>query len=677
MSEKHNSELINIDPLESSDEEISEEEEIVLPSAIDIQVDSLDTSRKQFFNQILGMIQSLSEQKDIISKILDEGCSILNASSAALVIWEDKLGFFNSISGFPEEMNIRGHLINTNEGLSGRIYSEQKTIWIRNYSKSIYCYKLFKKLNFNYAIGTPIVIRGELIGNVNFYYKSMPEADNELLKRFIEDLSQQLSIVIINSRIYQELQENAKKLENVIKYRDVILDHSPNIIIDLDNNGKIQYWNKTATDILGYSPHEMADCNLPLADHANSEQFLKYFIDARKGIEYEKAPIDFKRSNNDVVTLNLKIVPLITSTQRKKGEEAKSILIFAMDVSRKHILEQKIKQTELELHEQKQELEKTQEKLKGISRDLKNKEKLARIGRIYGNLANQINNPLMIISNWVQVLMDSHEDAPSPKSQETYAYLMEIPSEIERIAEIVRNLRVYSEIATQKIEDRDSKVSHGVGEDTIPRSNDVTVINPLYDAVKDIKRCIKGERIKIDVVSNFKKNPPVIKGRYRHLKTCFYHILENAVISLRFKDLYTKLGLIEKKWDRKIKVTIGEKIINGIPYVRIEIHDSGIGIDRDEIRNIKKAFHSNWPSIDDIQELAESVGKKLNAKDLEIIRDFCEEGFKQKLKDKKYCVGMGLTIASLIVKSHEDSSIHAKLTPQDGVSFIMDFKQVS
>ena len=43
----------------------------------------------------------------------------------------------------------------------------------------------------------------------------------------------------------------------------------------------------------------MADCNIPLADHNNSEKFLQYFIQARKGITYEKAPLDFKKNNDE------------------------------------------------------------------------------------------------------------------------------------------------------------------------------------------------------------------------------------------------------------------------------------------------------------------------------------------------------------------------------------------
>ena len=151
-------------------------------------------------------------------------------------------------------------------------------------------------------------------------------------------------------------------------------------------------------------------------------------------------------------------------------------------------------------------------------------------------------------------------------------------------------------------------------------------------------------------------------------------MLENSVISLRYKELYAKLGLIDKKWDRKIKITIDEKVINQIPHIRIEIYDSGIGINRDEIRNVKKPFHSNWPTADDVVELAESQGKSIKPKNKELLDDFCSEGFKQKLKDKNFCIGMGLTIATLIVKAHS-GNIYAKSTQLKGISFIMDFKQ--
>jgi len=649
---ENNHEIINMDALDDLHDEIPEEDDKHEVSAPVPPINSLDLNRKQFFNQIISMIHSLSEQTDVLTKILDEGRSILQASSAALVIWEDKLGFFNSVSGFPEDMNIRGHLINANEGLCGRVFSEQKTIWIRNYSKSMYCYKLFKKLNYKFAIGTPISIRNEIIGNVNFYYENIPETDTEILKRFVEDLSQQLSIVIINSRIYQELQEKSEKLENTVKFLNLLLDRSPNIVINLDINGKIRYWNKTASDVLGYTSHEMADCNINFADQTNNEKFLQCLVQARNGITYEKVPLDFKKSNNEIITLNLKIIPI----QKKKGEEAQSILIFAMDTSKKQNLEEKIKQAEYQIHEHKQELEKTQELLNGVRSDLADAEKLALIGRIYGNLANQINNPLMIISNWVQVLMDSYEEDSSPKNQELNSYLLEIPAEIERIAEIVRKIRVYSEIATQK------------------QMREISVLNALKDAVKDIKRFAKGERIRIDVISNIHKNPPMIIGRYQHLKTCFTHMLENSIISLRFKDLYAKLGLVDKKWDKKIKITEEEIVINQVPYVRIEIYDSGIGISAEEIRNVKKPFHSKWPTVDDVQEIAEAQGKPLKAKNLEMVEQFCEEGFKENLKDKNFCVGMGLTIATLIVKAHS-GNIYAKSTQLKGISFIMDFKQ--
>jgi K+-sensing histidine kinase KdpD len=57
-----------------------------------------------------------------------------------------------------------------------------------------------------------------------------------------------------------------------------------------------------------------------------------------------------------------------------------------------------------------------------------------------------------------------------------------------------------------------------------------------------------------------------------------------------------------------------------------------------------------------------------------MITDFCTKGYIQKLTDKKFCVGMGLTTATLIVKAHQ-GNIYAKSTQLKGISFIMDFKE--
>jgi signal transduction histidine kinase len=293
--------------------------------------------------------------------------------------------------------------------------------------------------------------------------------------------------------------------------------------------------------------------------------------------------------------------------------------------------------------------------------NLADAEKLALIGRIYGNLANQINNPLQAINNYNELLLDLFEDDPSSdgvylKKKDIVPDLLDTAAQIDRIRQMGRKLRDYSEIATQT------------------NMREISVVNALKDAIKDIKSHIKGERIKIDVISNITKKPPTIMGRYRHLVTCFFHILENSIISLRYKELYSKIGIVEKKWDRRIKASIEEKVINQIPYIRIEIYDSGIGIDRDEIRNVKKPFHTNWPSEDDIYELAESLGKSIKPKYNDVITEFCKTGYIQKLADKKFCVGMGLTTATLIVKAHQ-GNIYAKSTQLKGISFIMDFKQ--
>ena len=61
--------------------------------------------------------------------------------------------------------------------------------------------------------------------------------------------------------------------------------------------------------------------------------------------------------------------------------------------------------------------------------NLEQAEKMALIGNMYGNLAHQINNPLMIILSLVQLLIDAKEEGDLITENESlYDFLMEIPN---------------------------------------------------------------------------------------------------------------------------------------------------------------------------------------------------------------------------------------------------------
>lgn len=609
-----------------------------------VDLDKGMDGKEFYFDQIVKMIHFLSEDSDIIPNILEESCKIMGANATVLVLWENNLGFYNTAVGFPEELSVKGQLIHPNEGISGRIIDEKKTVTIRNYSKSIYAFKLFKELNFQFAIGTPIILRDEIVGNVNFYYDKTPVIEQHNLIKFVEELSEQLSIVILNSRIYQELHEKSVKLTETVSFLNLLLNTSPYIIIDINSSGKIKFWNKTATEVLGYNSHEMANKKLPLAEGKNSEKFLEIFVQSRRsGTSFNNVILDFITKRKRTKVINTRIIPII-----RDGKDPESILLYGTDISKKVFLEEKIQQVEKQIGTHRVELARLGQMLDDTKINLEQAEKMALIGNMYGNLAHQINNPLMIILSLVQLLIDAKDEGDLITENESlYDFLMEIPKEIEKIKEIIKILRVYSEITIQT------------------KMREILVLNTINDAIRQAKAFFRGDRIKINFINNLTVKNPKILGRYQHLLICFYNILENAIISLKIKDIKFKYSNIApiRKWDKSVKVNVENLFINKIPFIRFKIYDSGLGIEESEIRNVTKPFYSNWP---DLQVWNQELNINSQNKD-EIIKT----DYSYLTKKKKHSCGMGLTITNTIVKAHS-GHIYAKSKFEKGTTFIVD-----
>ncbi|MCP4761414.1 MAG: PAS domain S-box protein [archaeon] len=633
---------LKIEPILEPIKPLNKEEKVEISQKPKIE------EKKLFFNQIIKMIHSLSEDSDVIPKILDEGSKILSANAAVLVIWENKMGFYNTMYGFENEIELKSKLISPTDGLSGRIFQEKKTISLKNYSKSINAYTPFKPLRFSFAIGTPIILRDDIVANINFYYGKNPEFDLEHMNKFVEELAEQMSIVILNSRIYQELQEQSEKLKRTVNYLNLILNNSPNIIIDVDNSSKVNFWNKTATEILGYNPHEIANLKLPLSEGKNKERFLDIFIQTRRGDSIEDVDIEYVAKNKVKKLINTKIIPIM----EKDKEEPSSILFFGTDISKKQLLEKKIQKAEKEIHIQKKELEKQQQMLAEQLITLESAEKMALIGKMYGNLAHQINNPLMIMINLIQLIIDGKEEGIISMNDEMYTFLMELPKEINKIKDIIKILRVYSEIALQT------------------KKRETYALNCLNDAIKDIKSKVLGSpRVKINLTSNVSPKNPKIMGRYQQIMLSFYNILENAVISTKTKEMNIVSGKSKgsDKWDKSININVENLQINKIPYIRIKIGDSGIGIDENEIRNVTKPFYTNWPLADIEEESEEIIIDTNTGEPIENIRT----GHKTIIKNKEFFCGMGLTITNAIIKAHS-GHIYAKSKLLKGTTFIID-----
>lgn len=95
------------------------------------------------------------------------------------------------------------------------------------------------------AVVLPLVSEGKFLGFVLINSRLKDYFDNEKMQ-FLEGVSQMASGLMMNSRIHSEMKKYLEKIESLEKYQQNIFKSMSNLLITLDPEGNIRYFNKTA-----------------------------------------------------------------------------------------------------------------------------------------------------------------------------------------------------------------------------------------------------------------------------------------------------------------------------------------------------------------------------------------------------------------------------------------------
>jgi signal transduction histidine kinase/HAMP domain-containing protein len=171
-----------------------------------------------------------------------------------------------------------------------------------------------------------------------------------------------------------------------------------------------------------------------------------------------------------------------------------------------------------------------------LQQELLKSQKVAAIGQLSASLAHEINNPMGVILNHVQLLRSK-----KLKKTEEAAFLDRIESESTRIVDLVENLLQFS---GNEIRDR--------VEIDMPET-----ITRIFELMKPL---LEKKHIRFELSSHTANT--VIRGNRNLLKQMFFNLIKNAVESIEHSH-----GLI--------KISID----NADERMRITISDNGKGID--------------------------------------------------------------------------------------------------
>ncbi|MGB0035879.1 MAG: ATP-binding protein [Candidatus Acidiferrales bacterium] len=320
-----------------------------------------------------------------------------------------------------------------------------------------------------------------------------------------------VAIAIENARLYHSLEQKAMQIERLKDFSENIVESLKIGVLTVDLENCIESWNPQLEDLLEISRRDALrrklaevlpqDLVAEIASHAAAEHvsgIYKFHLTTRSGRH---------------AIINASIAPLVGKNGARLGR-----LVLLDDITQRIRLEEQMVQTE----------------------------KLTSLGLLAAGVAHEVNTPLAVISNYIQMLAKQiPADDPRQKTIER------IVKQTFRASEIVNNLLNFSRTGAAELIEVDL---NSVLEETL-----TLVQHPFKTA-------------QVRVIKNYTEKLPPVLGSITRLQQVFLNLFMNA------RDAMPGGGMLE--------VRTGAQ--NG--SVEVEVTDTGSGIPPEHLHRIFDPF---------------------------------------------------------------------------------------
>jgi two-component system, NtrC family, sensor kinase len=326
-----------------------------------------------------------------------------------------------------------------------------------------------------------------------------------------------VGIAIENARLYNSLEQKATQIERLKDFSENIVESLNIGVLTVDLEDRIESWNPQLVRLLEIPRSEAIGRRLHEALPAD----LVAELSSRSSEDRVTGIYKFRlqTSGGRRAVINVSIAPLVGKTGTRIGR-----LILLDDITQRVSLEEQMVQTE----------------------------KLTSLGLLAAGVAHEVNTPLAVISNYIQMLAKQMpSDDPKQKTIE------KIVKQTFRASEIVNNLLNFSRTGAAQLVEVDLNT---VLEDTL-----TLVQHPFKTA-------------QVKVVRSYQDTLPAVLGSTTRLQQVFLNLFMNA------RDAMPSGGMLEVR-------TFSQ---NG--SVEVEVTDTGSGISAEHMNRIFDPFFTTKSS---------------------------------------------------------------------------------
>jgi PAS domain S-box-containing protein len=332
----------------------------------------------------------------------------------------------------------------------------------------------------------------------------------------VETIAGYVAVALDNAQLYSSLEQKALEIARLKDFSENIVESLNVGVLAVDLDGIVESWNTRMEQLFGVARQEAVGRQLGslLPEELAREIAARGDAEQITGIYKQRLHHQGKS-----LTLNVSITPLVSKSSERIGR----LLLFD-DVTQRERMEEQMSQTE----------------------------KLTSLGLLAAGVAHEVNTPLAVISNYIQMLAKQ-----MPEGDPRQSIIEKIVKQTFRASEIVNNLLNFSRTGAAEAADIDV---NRVVEETLS-----LVAHPLKTS-------------QIRVVKQLGETLPLVRGSANKLQQVFLNLFLNA------RDAMPGGGMLE----------VRTAAHNG--SVEIEIADTGAGIPREHIHRIFDPFFTTKAS---------------------------------------------------------------------------------